>query len=148
VVHGLNHEGSKGMDEISTLGKTMVAELNSDGEIQAYTLEPKQFGITNAEEREILCSFDREEESLHFLRILGGEELNSRRDIVCLNAAPILYMMGKAPSLEEAYHRAQDIVDGGRALIKLKEFVRSQNSHPEASSARFEALMEKASVVA
>jgi anthranilate phosphoribosyltransferase len=135
------------MDEISTLGKTMVAELHSDGEIQAYTLEPKQFGITIAEEREILCSFDREEESLHFLRILGGEELNSRRDIVCLNAAPILYMMGKAPSLEEAYHRAQDIVDGGRALIKLKEFVRSQNSHPEASSARFEALMEKASMV-
>jgi anthranilate phosphoribosyltransferase len=146
VVHGLNKEGTKGMDEISTLGNTLVAELTGDGEIEAYALEPRQFGVIRADERELVCSFNRDEEAVHFLRILGGEEQNSRRDIVCLNAAPILYMMRRAQSLEDAYQRAHSIIDSGRALAKLQEFVRAQNSHPERGSAHLEALMEKACV--
>ena len=145
VVHGLNESGSKGMDEISTLGKTLVAELRA-GEIQAYSLDPKQFGIPGGKERELLCAFDRDEEAMHFIRILGGEERNSRRDIVCLNAAPILYMMGKANSLESAYQRAQSIVDSGMALKKLREFVQAQNVAPEKSAERFQSLVERASI--
>jgi len=148
VVHGLNGDGSKGMDEISSIGRTSVAELHPDGEITTYGLEPRQFGIIEAEEQELLCSFDKEEEATHFLRILGGEEVNSRRDIVCLNAAPILFMMGRASSIEEGYRRAQEIVDSGKALKKLRQFVRAQNVDHEKSLATFERLLEKAGVQA
>ena len=142
VVHGLNKAGSKGMDEISSLGRTLVADLR-DGGIETYSLEPSQFGISRAEESEILCSFDKNEEALHFLRILGGEERNSRRDIVCLNAAPIFTLMSRC-GLEEGYERAQSIIDSGRALAKLREFVRAQNRDPEKSTARLESLIEQA----
>jgi len=111
-------------------------------------LEPRQFGIIRAEEHELLCSFDKEEEATHFLRILGGEEVNSRRDIVCLNAAPILFMMGRASSIEEGYRRAQEIVDSGKALRKLRQFVSAQNVDHESSLATFERLLEKAGVQA
>jgi anthranilate phosphoribosyltransferase len=147
VVHGLNENGSKGMDEISTLGETLVAEL-SGGEIQTYSLNPDQFEITSSLESELLCSFDKEEEALHFIRILSGEERNSRRDIVCLNAAPILFMMRKASSLEEGYQRAQSIIDSGRAIGKLREFVKVQNIEPEKSTEKFQALVERSGVSA
>ncbi|MEM0448646.1 MAG: anthranilate phosphoribosyltransferase [Methanomassiliicoccales archaeon] len=148
LVHGLNKDGTKGMDEISSIGKTLVAELDSSGDIETYYLQPEQFGIKEAEERELICSFNRDEEALHFLRILGGEERGARRDIVCLNAAPILYLMGKSNSLEEGYEKAQDIIDNGGAIKKLQEFVRTQSLKPEASSAHLESLMEKANVLA
>ncbi len=146
VVHGLNQSGDKGMDEISSLGKTLVAELHPDGEIQPYVIEPKYFGIKRAEEHDLLCSFDREEEALHFVKILGGEESGSRRDIVCLNAAPILYLMGKVKSMEDGYYKAQSILDNGKPLEKLKEFVATQNREPERSMARLETITSKVGV--
>ena len=146
VVHGLNRDGSKGMDEISSIGETSVAELHPDGEITAYVLHPEQFRIKHARERELLCSFDKTEEALHFLRILGNEEVNSRKDIICLNAAPILYIMGKASNIEEGYDRAVEILESGRALGKLRQWVRAQNLEPEKNEERLQRLMEQANV--
>lgn len=146
VFFGQNRDGSRGMDEMSTLGRTFVSELGEDGEIASYTLEPRQFGISHADEGELLCSFDREEEAVHFLRILGGDELGSRRDIVCLNVAPILFLMGHASSIEEGYRRAQELVESGKALGKLRQFVQAQNAQRDRGEARLERLVEKANV--
>jgi len=141
VFYGLNRDGTKGMDEISTLGMTHVAELNDHGEITTYQLTPEQFGIHDAEESELLFSLDKQEEAKLFLRILCGEESGSRRDIVCLNASPVLYMMGKADSLEECYYRAIEIIDSGSAIKKLGEWVKAQNVNPDKGEEKFERLM-------
>lgn len=144
VFHGLNRDGSLGMDEVSSLGQTQVAELSPDGGIENYTLSPGDFGIDDAQEEELLCSFERAEEAIQFIKILGGHSMGSRRDIVCLNAAPILYMMGKADSWEEGYQRAQGIVDSGRAVGKLREWVQTQSSSPEEGKRRLEDLIARA----
>ncbi|HSV42373.1 MAG TPA: anthranilate phosphoribosyltransferase, partial [Methanomassiliicoccales archaeon] len=50
------------------------------------------------------------------------------RDIVCLNTAPILYITGHASSLREGYHKAGDIIDSGKAIRKLRQWVSEQQS--------------------
>jgi anthranilate phosphoribosyltransferase len=98
VAHGLDGSGLRGMDELSTLGRSIVAEFHEDGEISSYELTPQQLGLPLGEEGTILSSLDREEEALRFIRVLTGEERGPRMNIVALNAAPILYLNGNASS--------------------------------------------------
>jgi anthranilate phosphoribosyltransferase len=128
VAHGLDPSGTKGMDELSTLGRSIIAEFHEDGEISSYEISPKDMGLPVGNERDILSSLDREWEAARFVKVLMGEEKGARRDMVALNAAPILYLNGSASSLGEGVAVALDILDGGRGMQKLKEWVRCQNS--------------------
>ncbi|MCX6650230.1 MAG: anthranilate phosphoribosyltransferase [Methanomassiliicoccales archaeon] len=128
VAHGLDASGTRGMDELSTLGRSMVAEFHQDGEITTYEVTPEKLGLPVGQERSILSSLDREEEALRFIRVLSGEEKGARRDIVALNAGPILYLNGNASSLSEGVARALEVLDSGKGLNKLKDWVRVQNS--------------------
>lgn len=128
VAHGLDASGTRGMDELSTLGSTIVAEFHPDGEIASYEITPRQIGLSVGEEKMILSSLDRDEEALRFIRVLSGEEKGARRDMVALNAAPILYLNGNCTSLSEGVARALDIMESGKGLNKLKDWVKAQNS--------------------
>ncbi|OPY31252.1 MAG: Anthranilate phosphoribosyltransferase [Methanomassiliicoccales archaeon PtaU1.Bin124] len=128
VMHGMDADQKRGLDEISTLGPTFVAELMKDGSIVEYTMDFRDLGIKPAKEQVILCKLDREHEAREQLRILSGEDKGSRRDIVCLNTAPILYITGKATDLLEGYHKAQQMIDSGKALRKLVQWVAQQQT--------------------
>ncbi len=145
VFYGSNADGTMGMDEISTLGSTAVSELDKDGSIRNYTLTPKELGLEVATEKDILSSNDRELEIRRFLRVLGGEERGPRQDIVCLNAAPLLCMMGRASDLVEGTERARSIIEQGRALDKLRQWARAQNGDPALGEERLGSLIEEAS---
>ncbi|HUV25382.1 MAG TPA: anthranilate phosphoribosyltransferase [Methanomassiliicoccales archaeon] len=145
VFHGLNKDGTLGMDEVSTLGQTKVVELSPDGKIQSYDLHPKDFGIERSREEDLLCSFEKSEEALQFIKILGGHTRGSRRDIVCLNAAPILYMMGRSKSWEDGFYRANELIDSGVVIDKLKDWVRAQNTVPERGEQKLDELIKRAS---
>ena len=128
VAHGLDGSGERGMDELSTLGRSVIAEFHEDGEISRYEITPRSIGIPTGSERDVLSSLDREWEALRFIKVLLGEEKGSRRDMVALNAAPILYLDGKASSLSEGVARAMDIMESGKGFQKLREWVRAQGS--------------------
>ena len=128
VAHGLDGSGTRGMDELSTLGRSIIAEFHEDGEISSYGIVPKDVGLGTGEEGEILSSLDREYEAARFVKVLLGEERGSRRDMVALNAAPILYLNGNASSLSEGVAKAMDIMECGKGMQKLREWVRAQNS--------------------
>ena len=128
VAHGLDASGTRGMDELSTLGRSIMAEFHADGEVTSYEITPRQLGLPVGEEKAILSSLDREEEALRFIRVLSGEEKGARRDMVALNAAPILYLNGNCTSLSEGVARALDIMESGKGLNKLKDWVKAQNS--------------------
>jgi anthranilate phosphoribosyltransferase len=49
---------------------------------------------------------------------------------VCLNAAPLLYITGKAKTLEKGLQMAREAVAGGKALAKLRDWVTWQNEKP------------------
>ncbi len=144
VFHGLNAEGNKGMDEMSTLGPTTVMELGKDSVISTYQIVPEELGIKVARDGDILTSGNKEVEVLRLLRLINGDEEGPRQDIVCLNAAPILCMMGRAATLKEGVERARSLVQNGKALRKLQEWTRSQNTDPSLGETRFNELMGRA----
>jgi anthranilate phosphoribosyltransferase len=144
VVHGRSADGSRGMDEISTLGDTQVAELDENGEIREFTLSPGDLGIPRAEESAILHRADNKQEAIRMLKILSGEEMGPRRDIICLNAAPILYITGHATDLKEGMTRAMDLIDSGKSIRKLRSWVAEQNLKPMKRLERFDEMLDLA----
>lgn len=144
VVHGWDKDGMRGMDEVSSIGKTIVAELYENGKIDNYTIDPKDFEINPVKEDALLPSSNKREEALSFLRVLGGKEKGPKHDIVCLNAAPILYLMGRARDITNGLERAKKIIEDGKAIVKLREWVREQNSNPDMGEKKLESLLVQA----
>ena len=56
VMHGIDEATGKGMDEASTLGRTHVAELFSDGRTDNYTIIPEDLGLRRANAIELASS--------------------------------------------------------------------------------------------
>ncbi|MDI6811674.1 MAG: anthranilate phosphoribosyltransferase, partial [archaeon] len=141
VVHGMNEDGTEGMDEVSTLGESIIAELHENGEITTYTAIPEEFGIQRADEHALLPASNIKEEALCFLKILSGVKQGPKADIICLNAAPILYLMGKAGDLSEGVEMARKTLEVGKGIAKLGEWVREQNSDAEQAENKLESLL-------
>lgn len=123
VVHGRD-----GLDELSTLGETRVSELVG-GEVVSYTLGPEELGVGRARPEE-LAGGDALENARILLGILSGKDRGARREVVLVNAAAALLVGGRAPDLREGMERAAEALDSGRALEKLREFVRATGGDP------------------
>lgn len=111
VVHGLD-----GLDELSTLGPTQVAEL-CDGEVSTYTVEPEQFGLPRAT-AEDLAGGDPEQSAQVLVEAISGEG-GARRDIVLLNAGAAIYVGGTCADLAEGIEMAAQAIDDDSAQEKL-----------------------------
>lgn len=117
--------GADGMDEITVTGKTCINEIKN-GEIIEYEIDPKDYGIEYADISEIKGG-DGAENAKITRAIFDGSEKGAKRDIVVLNSAAGIYMGGKSGSYGEAVEIAKDIIDSGKALKKLNEFVEYTN---------------------
>ncbi len=113
VVHG------DGMDEISNLSTTFIAELK-DGKVSTYTISPEELGIKIATANDIVGGTP-EENARDIIYILKGEK-GPKRDIIVINSAAALYVAGKADSIKEAIPIVEEVIDSGKALDKLIEF--------------------------
>jgi anthranilate phosphoribosyltransferase len=144
VVHGKSRDDSRGMDELSTLGRSLVAELTEDGMIQEYAISPQDLGLKEADEPSLLYQNDREAEAIRLLRVLSGEDRGCRRDIVCLNAAPLLCITDHASNLRGGMDKAADIIDSGKPIKRLKAWVAEQNLDAGRPLERLEELLAQA----
>ncbi len=115
VVHG------SGLDEISNLDQTTVAELNG-GKVETYSLTPEDFGINRAAMPDIRGGTPQEN-AADIVTILKGEK-GAKRDIVVMNSAAALVVGEKASDLKDGLELAQQTIDNGNALDKLKDFVK------------------------
>ncbi len=106
-----------GMDEISISAPTHVAELN-DGEVKSYTIEPSDFGITQASLDEIRVG--SAEESLAVIHAVLADNPGPARDIVYLNAGAAIYVAGCADSLAAGIEAAREAISSGRAAGVLQ----------------------------
>jgi anthranilate phosphoribosyltransferase len=147
VVHGLDANGQRGLDELSTIGTTYAAELHEDGTITESKIEFADLGIKRPDEKEILCHLDKDREALLMLRLLTGEDRGARKDIVCLNAAPVLYISGKAKDLKDGYEKARQTLEMGKAALKLKEWVHWQNAEAAPKIELLERMMDRAAAL-
>ena len=116
VVHGLD-----GLDEISPIGKTIVAEVKKD-KTEKYEISPEDFGIGRCSIKDI-AGGTPEYNAEVIKKIFSGEK-GPKRDAVVLNTAAALYVGEAASSLEEGIEIANNILDEGLAMEKLEEFIR------------------------
>ncbi len=142
VFHGSGINGSGGMDELSPLGNSLVAELTADGHIRTDTIHPSDLGLNlNASMDAIAAGTDAQSEALRLLRIFSGQDRGPLFETICLNAAPIFYIAGGAPDLKSGLEKARDLIDRGRALDCLQQWVATQNIDPAAGQARLTQLL-------
>ncbi len=110
---------SRGLDEISNIGETEIAELKN-GRIEFYELSPPDFGVKVAELKEIRGGTPQENAAA-ITAIFNGEK-GAKRDIVLMNSAAAIYAGGIARDLKEGFEIASSAVDSGAALQKLRDF--------------------------
>ncbi len=115
--HVLLVHGHDGVDEFSLTGLSDVVELLPNGEIKEYSFDPSSLGLS-------LCTLNDlqgggAKDNAEIARdVLNGAK-GPRRDMVCLNAAAVIYVGGLANSLQEGLALAYRSIDSGKALKAL-----------------------------
>lgn len=125
VVRGMVVFGQDKLDEISMCAPTSVCEIK-DGWFQSYEITPEQFGYTRCS-KEMITGGTPEENAEITKAILSGKEQGPKRQAVCLNAGASLYITGKAETIEQGVTMAEQLIDSGKAIEKLEQFIAETN---------------------
>lgn len=115
VVHGLD-----GLDEITTTTRTRAAFVEGES-VTSLEIDPEDLGVALATS-DALAGGSAEENARITRAILEGE-LGPRRDIVSLNAAAALWVVGEASDLAGGLEVARESLDSRRALAKLDALI-------------------------
>ncbi|NVM03521.1 MAG: anthranilate phosphoribosyltransferase [Candidatus Helarchaeota archaeon] len=129
IVHG-----DPGLDEISTLGKTKISELNNDI-VKTYFISPKDFSIPMAKPKDIQGGLLDENLEIA-IKILNGES-SKKTDIVLLNSAVGIVVGQKAGTINEGLEVAKESVSSGNAYKKLKELIKNSGGSLEKMEEQF-----------
>ncbi|HSO42916.1 MAG TPA: anthranilate phosphoribosyltransferase [Rhodospirillales bacterium] len=122
VVHG-----SDGLDELTTVGPSFVAELK-DGTVRTFEVAPEDAGLPTARPKDLKggCAGT----NAAAMRAMVGGERGPFRDAVIFNAAAALIVAGKAETLAEGAGIAARSINGGgarAALARLVAITQGQN---------------------
>ena len=120
VVHG-----EDGLDEITLAGKTYVAEAG-EGIVRLFVVGPSDFGLFQVK-LDHLRGGDPETNAAIIYEVLSGSRRDEARALIVANAAGALFVGGKAQTHLEAAGLAEESIDNGAALTKLKELIRATN---------------------
>jgi anthranilate phosphoribosyltransferase len=115
VVHG-----SDGLDELTTVGPSFVAELDN-GTVRTFEVSPADAGLPTARPED-LKGGDAETNAAAMRAMVGGER-GPFRDAVIFNAAAALIVAGRAQTLAEGALLAAQSIDGGGARAALARLV-------------------------
>lgn len=121
VKRGMVVYGKDKLDEISMSAPTKVCEFK-DGWFRSYTISPEDFGLTRCEKKELVGGTPAENAAIT-RAILGGER-GPKRDAVLMNAGASLCIGGKADNMAEGIKLAVEIIDSGKALETLENFIK------------------------
>ena len=125
IRRGLVVYGTDRLDEISASAPTAVCEIR-DGKTNLYEITPEPFGHTRCQKSDLLGGTP--EENAQITRnILSGQDKGPKRQAVCLNAGAALYAAGSAETMEAGVRLAEYLIDSGRAMEKLQQFVEASN---------------------
>ncbi|MFO0589694.1 MAG: hypothetical protein U0441_19300 [Polyangiaceae bacterium] len=130
------------MDEISNLGTTHIAELTASGDVIEYDVRPEDAGLKRASYDDVAPAKTAVENVRIVARVIAGKVEGPVLDLLALNAASALKLMGKVPDLGTGVERAKEAVKSGAALEQIRNTIRAQNRDPAAGLAKLEALIE------
>ncbi len=124
IKRGMVVYGTDKLDEISASAPTKVCEIR-DGWFKSFVIAPEDFGLQRCR-KEDLRGGDPEENAAITRSVLAGES-GPRRTAVVMNAGAALYIGGQADSLEAGIRLAEEIIDSGKALKTLEQFISLSN---------------------
>ncbi|MHA1153261.1 MAG: anthranilate phosphoribosyltransferase [Alphaproteobacteria bacterium] len=133
VLKGLGHErawvfhGAGGLDELSTIGPSQVAELK-DGAVTTFEVSPADAGLATAT-LDDLRGGDAEHNAQAMRALLDGAP-GAFRDIVVLASAAALIVAGKAADLGDGAAQAAAAIDSGGARDTLARLIAITNEPP------------------
>lgn len=117
IVHGMD-----GLDEVSPIGETVVTHLKSDGTVESFEFSPYDLGLAPVR-MEALVPGETPAENAHYLRVaLAGEDEDRMRALLP-NAGVALWIAGRTNDLREGVHLAQRVIETGRALEVLEDYI-------------------------
>ncbi len=125
IRRGMVVYGTDKLDEISASAPTAVCEIR-DGATKLYEITPEQFGYPRCQKADLVGGTPVENAEIT-RNILSGRDRGPRRQAVCLNAGAALYVAGSAKTLEEGVKLAEYLLDSGKAMEKLRQFVEASN---------------------
>jgi len=126
IVHGFDSDKKMGMDEISTIGETLVHEFFPNGEEQIFLLAPEDVGVKRAAYPSIAATGDVSKEAVRLMKVISGTGYPECIDMTCFNAGAILYLVGKAEDIRTGVEMSRGIIETGKALAKLCRWVEVQ----------------------
>lgn len=135
--------GDDGLDELTTTGHSRIWEV-SRGDIHEHDIDPRDIGIPQAKLADLIGGSP--EHNAGVLRETLAGATGAVRDVVLLNAAAgiVAYELSHDPAqvqlpiiqrLGDAFGRAAQAIDDGRASAKLDEWIQvsrelDPDSHP------------------
>ena len=140
VVHGVIDNSELAMDEASICGTTYAAELR-DGRIDEFSFEPEECGLKRHAPEPLKADRDRETAAVEIVRLLSGTVNGARRDAVLLNAGLLFYLKDMADTIRDGVEIAEEILESGKVMNTLQQWVSAQNREPEAGLKRLKGLI-------
>lgn len=120
VDHALVVHGEDGLDEITTTGPTLVAEVRGE-EVDTYTVDPREHGV-ELQSPEAFAGGEPAENADR-LRALVAGAAPDLEPIVALNAGAAIWVGGLADDLTKGVERAREVLHDGRAAQCLERLV-------------------------
>lgn len=117
--------GHEKLDEISSVGETTVCELK-DGYYRTTVIAPEDFGFARGS-KEDLQGGSPEENAEITKGILNGSVGGTKRNTVLMNAGAALYVAGKAETMREGVHLAEEMINSGAAYRVMEAYIRESN---------------------
>lgn len=107
------------LDELSICGNTLVYELHKQSIIK-YEIDPKSLGL-KISRLDNIKGADSQTNAGIIIDIFSNKIKDSRKDILLLNTAAILYLAGKAEDLKEGIILANQSLESELAKNKLRD---------------------------
>ncbi|MCI5870097.1 MAG: anthranilate phosphoribosyltransferase [Dorea sp.] len=120
--------GQDKLDEISMSAPTTVCEIK-DGVFNNYVIQPEDFGYSRCKKEDLEGGTPAENAEITRAILIG--EKGPKRDAVALNSGAALYIAGKAATIQEGVKMAEELIDSGKAMEKLEEFIRFSNMNQQ-----------------
>ena len=124
VKRGMVVYGTDKLDEISVSAPTKICEIR-DGWFKSYMITPEDFGLARCAKEEL--EGGTPEENAAITRDLLSGAKGAKRNAVLMNAGAALYIGGKAESFKDGILLAEQLIDSGKALKTLEQFIEASN---------------------
>ncbi len=124
IKRGMVVYGQDKLDELSLSAPTTVCELR-DGWMRSYVITPEALGFERCA-KEDLRGGSPEENAKIALAVLNGEK-GHKRNAVLMNAGAALYIGGKAGGMKDGIALAAEMIDSGKAMETLNQFIEVSN---------------------